>query len=67
MLEDAKEMITQLKAFPLLNGYRNTPPADIDALADNSMQRFTPHHGKPRNQRTRPQPDNDIPQRRKDS
>jgi acyl-CoA synthetase (NDP forming) len=31
--EDAKEMITQLKAFPLLNGYRNTPPADIDAIA----------------------------------
>jgi acyl-CoA synthetase (NDP forming) len=31
--EDAKEMITQLKAFPLLNGYRNTPPADIDALS----------------------------------
>ncbi len=30
---DAKEMITQLKAYPLLNGYRNTPPADIDALA----------------------------------
>ena len=30
--EEAKEMITQLKAFPLLNGYRNTPPADIDAL-----------------------------------
>jgi acyl-CoA synthetase (NDP forming) len=31
-VEDAKEMITQLKSFPLLNGYRNTPPADIDAL-----------------------------------
>jgi acyl-CoA synthetase (NDP forming) len=31
--EDAKEMITQLKAFPLLNGYRNTLPADLDALA----------------------------------
>jgi acetate---CoA ligase (ADP-forming) subunit beta len=30
--EDAKEMITQLKAYPLLKGYRNTPPADIDAL-----------------------------------
>jgi acetate---CoA ligase (ADP-forming) subunit beta len=30
--DDAKEMITQLKAYPLLNGYRNTPPADIDAL-----------------------------------
>ena len=30
--EDAKEMITQLKAFPLLNGYRNTQPADLNAL-----------------------------------
>jgi acetate---CoA ligase (ADP-forming) subunit beta len=30
--EEAKEMITQLKAFPLLNGYRNTPLADLDAL-----------------------------------
>lgn len=30
--EDAKEMITQLKAYPLLRGYRNTPPADIDTL-----------------------------------
>jgi acetyl-CoA synthetase (ADP-forming) len=30
---DAKEMITQLKAFPLLNGYRGSKPADIDALA----------------------------------
>jgi acetate---CoA ligase (ADP-forming) subunit beta len=30
--EEAKEMIMQLKAFPLLNGYRNTPPADLDAL-----------------------------------
>jgi acetate---CoA ligase (ADP-forming) subunit beta len=32
-VDDAKEMITQLKAFPLLNGYRNAPPADIEALA----------------------------------
>jgi acetyl-CoA synthetase (ADP-forming) len=30
--DDATEMITQLKAYPLLKGYRNTPPADIDAL-----------------------------------
>jgi acetyl-CoA synthetase (ADP-forming) len=30
--DDAKEMITELKAYPLLKGYRNTPPADIDAL-----------------------------------
>jgi acyl-CoA synthetase (NDP forming) len=33
-VEDAKEMITELKAYPLLNGYRNTPPADIDTLVD---------------------------------
>ncbi|HTY74058.1 MAG TPA: acetate--CoA ligase family protein [Candidatus Nanoarchaeia archaeon] len=32
--DDAKEMITQLKAFPLLNGYRGEKPADIDALAE---------------------------------
>jgi acetyl-CoA synthetase (ADP-forming) len=32
--EDAKEMITQLKAYPLLKGYRNTSPADIDALVE---------------------------------
>jgi acetate---CoA ligase (ADP-forming) subunit beta len=31
-VDDAKEMITQLKAFPLLNGYRGAPTADIDAL-----------------------------------
>jgi len=31
--EDAKEMITDLKAYPLLNGFRNSPPADIGALA----------------------------------
>jgi acetate---CoA ligase (ADP-forming) subunit beta len=30
--EDAEEMITELKAYPLLKGFRNTPPADIDAL-----------------------------------
>ncbi|MCW4046913.1 MAG: acetate--CoA ligase family protein [Candidatus Bathyarchaeota archaeon] len=29
---DAVEMITGVKAYPLLRGYRNTPPADIDAL-----------------------------------
>jgi acetyl-CoA synthetase (ADP-forming) len=30
--DDAKDMITELKAYPLLKGFRNTPPADIDAL-----------------------------------
>ena len=32
--EDAKEMITSLKAFPLLNGYRGSKHADIDALTN---------------------------------
>ena len=30
--DDAKDMITQLKAYPLLTGFRNSPPVDIDAL-----------------------------------
>ena len=32
-LEDAKEMITGLKAYPLLKGLAGQPPADIDAIA----------------------------------
>jgi len=30
--EEACEMITEVKAYPLLKGYRNTPPVDIDAI-----------------------------------
>jgi acetyl-CoA synthetase (ADP-forming) len=30
--EEACEMITEVKAYPLLKGYRNTPPADIGAI-----------------------------------
>jgi len=29
---DAEEMVTGIKAYPLLKGYRNTPPSDIDAI-----------------------------------
>jgi acetyl-CoA synthetase (ADP-forming) len=31
--DDAYEMIRDVKAYPLLKGYRSTPPADIDAIA----------------------------------
>lgn len=31
---DALEMITELKAYPVLKGYRNQPPADINALIE---------------------------------
>lgn len=30
--EDAHEMVISVKAYPLLTGYRNTPPADLDAI-----------------------------------
>ena len=30
--DEASEMIKEVKAYPLLKGYRNTPPADIDAI-----------------------------------
>jgi len=32
--ENAQEMVTKVKAYPLLKGYRNTPPADIDAIVN---------------------------------
>ncbi|MFQ5758711.1 MAG: acetate--CoA ligase family protein [Candidatus Bathyarchaeia archaeon] len=31
--QDAREMITEVKAYPLLKGYRGQPPADIDTIA----------------------------------
>jgi acyl-CoA synthetase (NDP forming) len=30
--EDAREMVTTIKAYPLLKGYRNTPPTDIETI-----------------------------------
>ena len=30
--DEAREMITEVKAYPLLKGYRNLPSADIDAI-----------------------------------
>jgi len=30
--DDANEMITKVKAYPILKGYRNTPPSDIEAI-----------------------------------
>lgn len=31
--DEACEMMTEVKAYPLLKGYRNTPPADLKAIA----------------------------------
>ncbi len=32
--DEALEMITEVKAYPLLKGYRNIPPTDIDAIVN---------------------------------
>lgn len=32
--DEAREMIAAVKAYPLLKGYRNTPPADIEAIVE---------------------------------
>ena len=31
-VDEAREMINEVKAYPLLKGYRNQPPADIEAI-----------------------------------
>jgi acyl-CoA synthetase (NDP forming) len=44
--DDAREMISEVKAYPLLKGYRGTPPADIDAIAEillNTARLVTDH------------------------
>jgi acyl-CoA synthetase (NDP forming) len=30
--DEAREMISEVRAYPLLKGYRNTPPADVEAI-----------------------------------
>ncbi len=35
---DAREMIHEIKGFPLLNGYRGKPKADIDAIVDTLLK-----------------------------
>lgn len=31
--EDAKDMISEIKAYPILQGYRGQPPADVETIA----------------------------------
>lgn len=31
---DAQQMVREIKGFPLLNGYRQHPPCDIEALEE---------------------------------
>ncbi len=35
---DAKEMIHEIKGFPILNGYRGKPKADINAIVDTLLK-----------------------------
>jgi acetyl-CoA synthetase (ADP-forming) len=32
--QEAAEMVVGVRAYPLLNGYRNTPPADVKAIVN---------------------------------
>ncbi len=44
--DEACEMISEVKAYPLLEGYRNTPPADTKAIANillNTSRLVTDH------------------------
>jgi acyl-CoA synthetase (NDP forming) len=44
--DEACEMISEVKAYPLLKGYRNAPPADINAIAQillNTSKLVTEH------------------------
>jgi acyl-CoA synthetase (NDP forming) len=36
--QDAAEMIVGVKAYPLLNGYRNNPPVDVEAIVDDLLK-----------------------------
>jgi len=43
---DALEMITEVKAYPILKGYRGQPPADVDAIVNillNTSRLVTDH------------------------
>jgi len=44
--DEAREMISEVKAYPLLKGYRNMPPADIDTIVEillNTSKLVTEH------------------------
>lgn len=44
--DEAREMISEVKAYPLLKGYRNMPPADMDIIVEillNTSKLVTEH------------------------
>ena len=53
---EAEEMMRALRTFPLLDGYRGAPPADVAALEDVLLRVSALAGGAPRDRRARLQP-----------
>ena len=61
---DAAEMIREIKAFPVLEGYRGAPPADLAALGVDPAVAVGVRGGAPAGAGARPEPNPGPPRRR---